>query len=195
MRSAHLRIVSGRWRGRAINSPKGDVVRPTLDRVREALFSMLASRLGADLGGARVLDAFAGSGALGLEALSRGASSAVFVEQDPGVRRVLEANIASLGASPEARVVPGDVFALAQRAAVPGGPFTLILLDPPYRIDAARVRGLLGDLQRDGVVGPGALVVYEHEAHASPEWPDGFESEVTRQYGSIGIDLAIACGD
>lgn len=190
-----MRIVAGRWRGRAITSPKGDVVRPTRDRIREALFSMLASRLGPELGGAPVLDAFAGTGALGLEALSRGASSAVFVESDASVRKVLEANIASLGASADARVVPGDVFALAHRSAVPGGPFALILLDPPYRIDAAQVSGLLADLRRDGLVAPGALVVYEHETGTVPEWPEGFESEASRRYGSTGIDLAVADGD
>ncbi|MDO8916019.1 MAG: RsmD family RNA methyltransferase, partial [Coriobacteriia bacterium] len=106
-----MRIVGGAWRGRPLVSPSGPTTRPTSDRVREALFDALGARLGSDLGGGAVLDLFAGTGALGLEALSRGASSAVFVENDRAALVALRRNIETLGAGPRAVVVPGDATA------------------------------------------------------------------------------------
>src|SRR3954467_10782232 len=119
-----MRIIAGRWRGRPLLSPPGHATRPTADRVREALFSMLASRLGT-FEGLQVADLFAGSGALGLEALSRGAAHCVFVEKDRRAVEAIRANLAALGAS-------GEVLARdADHAALPG-PFDLAFLDPPY---------------------------------------------------------------
>ena len=186
-----MRIVAGDWRGRRIAAPAGTSTRPTSDRVREALFASLTSSLGAGLGGVRALDAFAGSGALGLEALSRGASSAVFVESERGARAALEANIAALGAADRGRVIAGDAFALAARHGIPGGPFGLILLDPPYRIDEARVRKLLEDLVASGSVEEGATVVWEHGRDVLVSWPQGFDVRTAKRYGSTALDIAV----
>jgi 16S rRNA (guanine966-N2)-methyltransferase len=185
-----VRIVAGEWRGRRIEAPSGTATRPTQDRVREALFSSLTSLLGPGLRGVRVLDAFAGSGALGLEALSRGASSAVFVECDRSARDVLAANVSALGASERARIVAGDAFALAARGALPGGPYGLILLDPPYRIDAARVADLLERSAATGAASGGAVAVWEHATDVPVTWPDGFDLRSSRRYGSTTIDIA-----
>jgi 16S rRNA (guanine966-N2)-methyltransferase len=121
-----MRIIAGDWRGRVIEAPAGLATRPTADRVRETLFSMLVSRIGsfADL---RVADLFAGSGALGFEALSRGAASAVFVDQDRAAAEAIRANAAGLGAGHRVRVQPGSAFALPR-----ADPFDLIFADPPY---------------------------------------------------------------
>ncbi|MBV9842822.1 MAG: 16S rRNA (guanine(966)-N(2))-methyltransferase RsmD [Sphingomonadaceae bacterium] len=119
-----MRIIAGDWRGRTLVAPAGATTRPTSDRAREALFSMLASRLG-DFVGLRVIDLFAGTGALGLEALSRGAAHCTFIEQDAAALAALRANIAVLGAN-------ADVRAQSASAALPAGPFDLAFLDPPY---------------------------------------------------------------
>ena len=118
-----MRIVAGKWRGRTLTAPPGGTTRPTADRTREALFSMLASRIG-DFEGLRVADLFAGTGALGLEALSRGASHCTFVERDRPALEALKRNIAALGAEADVRAQSAETFA--------GGPFDLILIDPPY---------------------------------------------------------------
>jgi 16S rRNA (guanine966-N2)-methyltransferase len=119
-----MRIIAGKWRGRTIEAPRGLETRPTTDRVRETLFSMLASRLGT-FEGLRVADLFAGSGALGLEALSRGAALATFVETDPDAAAVIRRNAEQLGVSIE--VLTSSALALPQ-----SGPFDLIFADPPY---------------------------------------------------------------
>ena len=121
-----MRIIAGKWRGRAIDAPPGNSTRPTADRVRETLFSMLASRLGSfeDL---RVADLFAGSGALGFEALSRGAASVTFVENDTHAAAVIRSNAERLGVSGQMQMVRGSVLALPRSA-----PFDLIFADPPY---------------------------------------------------------------
>jgi len=129
-----MRIIAGEWRGRKIAAPKGEGTRPTADRTRETLFAMLASRLG-DFGGLQVADLFAGSGALGLEALSRGAASCLFVEQDRAAADVIRGNIAALGAGAKTRVEAGSVMGLRPAPK----PFDLILADPPYRTGAGEV--------------------------------------------------------
>ena len=121
-----MRIIAGEWRGRAIDAPPGQATRPTADRVRETLFSMLTSRLGGfqDL---RIADLFAGSGALGLEALSRGAAAATFVESDAQAAAAIRRNADRLGASERVRVIGGSALALPKSE-----PFDLIFADPPY---------------------------------------------------------------
>lgn len=121
-----MRIIAGEWRGRAIEAPAGLATRPTADRVRETLFSMLASRLGSfeDL---RVADLFAGSGALGFEALSRGAASVTFVESDAGAAASIRRNAAKLGCTDKVRILGGSALALPRSE-----PFDLIFADPPY---------------------------------------------------------------
>jgi 16S rRNA (guanine966-N2)-methyltransferase len=149
-----VRIIAGQWRGRKLVAPKGDATRPTADRTRETLFSMLLSRLG-DFDGLQVADLFAGSGALGLEALSRGAASCLFVEQDRAALDAIKANIAALGARENARIEPGSVMAL--RAA--SQPLDLILADPPYRSGAGEVA--LDRLLRLGWIGPQTWIALE----------------------------------
>jgi 16S rRNA (guanine966-N2)-methyltransferase len=149
-----MRIISGQWRGRKLVAPKGDATRPTADRMRETLFSMLTSRLG-DFDGLQVADLFAGSGALGLEALSRGAASCLFVEQDRAAIDAIRANITALGAQTSARVESGSATQL--RAA--SQPLDLILVDPPYRSGAGEVA--LDRLLRLGWIGPQTWISLE----------------------------------
>jgi 16S rRNA (guanine966-N2)-methyltransferase len=149
-----MRIIAGQWRGRKLAAPKGDATRPTADRTRETLFSMLTSRLG-DFEGLQVADLFAGSGALGLEALSRGAASCLFVEQDRAAVDVIKANIAALGAREQTRIEAGSVMAL--RAATQ--PLDLILADPPYHSGAGEVA--LDRLLRLGWIGPQTWIALE----------------------------------
>ena len=182
-----MRIVAGAWRGRSIFAPAGDATRPTSDRVREAVFSVLESRYPEQASGA-VLDAFAGTGALGLEALSRGAAQAVLVERERAALATLRANVEALGAD-AATVVPADVFAAARGDRLPGGPFSLLLMDPPYRIERAQVRGLLAVLS-EGRLARGAAVVWEHSADAPPDWPAGFEADLEKRYGDTIVSFA-----
>lgn len=152
-----MRIVGGAWRGRRLLTPPGGGTRPTADRVRQALFDMLlhASWGGNEtLAGARVLDAFAGTGALGLEALSRGAAHATFIEDDPAALAALRANIAAPAAGPRVTVLAADVLRPPAGAAVP-----LLFLDPPYGRDL--VNAGFRALQAAGWVAGGALVVGE----------------------------------
>ncbi|HEX7751252.1 MAG TPA: 16S rRNA (guanine(966)-N(2))-methyltransferase RsmD [Novosphingobium sp.] len=152
-----MRIVAGQWRGRKLTAPQGDTTRPTADRTRETLFSMLTSRLGS-FEGLRVADLFAGSGALGLEALSRGAAHCTFVEQDAAAIRALRANIAALRAQPQCDVRAGSVMALGPAKE----PLDLILLDPPYQTGAGGVA--LDKLVRLGWIGEATWISLETEA-------------------------------
>lgn len=157
MKPAGLRIIAGQWRGRRLAAPEGDGTRPTADRVREALFSMLVSRLGS-LDGLAVADLFAGSGALGLEALSRGAATCLFAENAASALRALRANIAALHAQPRCDVHAASALALGPAKA----PLDLILLDPPYRTGAGAVA--LERLARLGWIGPGTWISLETAA-------------------------------
>lgn len=149
-----MRIIAGEWRGRRLTAPKGDGTRPTADRTRETLFSMLTSRLGS-FENLRAADLFAGSGALGLEALSRGAASCLFVEQDAAALKSIRANIEALGAHQTASVLASSVMAMrpAQTA------YDLILLDPPYDTGAGQVA--LDRLLRLGWIGPHTWLALE----------------------------------
>ena len=149
-----MRIIAGEWRGRKLTAPKGDGTRPTADRARETLFAMLTSRLG-HFSGLQVADLFAGSGALGLEALSRGAEHCLFVEQDRAAVDVIRANITALGAQAQTRVETGSVMQL--RAAT--RPLDLILADPPYQSGAGEVA--LDRLLRLGWIGPETWIALE----------------------------------
>jgi 16S rRNA (guanine966-N2)-methyltransferase len=149
-----VRIIAGEWRGRKLTAPKGDATRPTSDRTRETLFNMLASRLGG-FEGLSVVDLFAGSGALGIEALSRGAASCLFVEQEAGAIDTVRANIAALDARERSEVRRGSVMELGPART----PYDLILLDPPYGTGAAGVA--LDRLLRLGWIGPGSWIAAE----------------------------------
>lgn len=176
-----MRIVAGQWRGRKIQAPAGETTRPTSDRTRETLFSMLVSRLGS-FEGLSVADLFAGSGALGLEALSRGAASCVFVEQDPAAIRALRANIAALRAADQCDVRAASVLALGPVKA----PLDLILLDPPYGSGAGSVA--LDKLQRLGWVGPASWISLETAVNEEPKIK-GLEMVAERKVGKARITL------
>jgi len=161
-----IRIVAGAWRGRALVAPPGNATRPTADRVRQALFDMLlhAPWAGPDaLESARVLDAFAGTGALGLEALSRGAAHATFIENGRASLAALRANVAGLHAEDRTRIVTGDALAPPRATA----PCTLVFLDPPY--GQGLLPHALAALTAAGWLAPDALIVAETgRAEASP---------------------------
>lgn len=149
-----MRIIAGEWKRRQLRTPQGDATRPTADRTRETLFSMLVSRLGS-FEGLSVADFFAGSGALGLEALSRGAESCVFIEQDAAAIRALRSNIAALRAQSRCDVRATSVMALGPAKA----PLDLLLLDPPYGTNAGVVA--IDKLARLGWIGPASWVSLE----------------------------------
>ena len=181
-----MRIVAGTHRGRKIAAPKGTETRPTSDRVREAMFSRVDSLVG-ELVGASVLDAFAGSGALGLEALSRGAARATFVERERRALEVLRSNIEDLGVEGSSTVLSGDVCTRAASDTISGAPFSLLFLDPPYRIDESEVRGLVDDLLGSGSLAPAALIAWEHAADSAPELDESFEDIGRKTYGSTHV--------
>lgn len=149
-----MRIIAGEWRGRKLIAPKGDATRPTADRTRETLFSMLNSRLGS-FEGLSVLDLFAGSGALGLEALSRGAAHCLFVEQDADAVKAIRANVEAFDARGRAQVQQGSVMILGPAKTV----HDLILLDPPYETGAGQVA--LDRMVRLGWIGPATWIALE----------------------------------
>ncbi|MGN6501034.1 MAG: 16S rRNA (guanine(966)-N(2))-methyltransferase RsmD [Tsuneonella sp.] len=149
-----MRIVAGEWRGRKLAAPKGEATRPTADRTRETLFNMLASRIGS-FEGLSVADLFAGSGALGLEALSRGAAFCLFVEQDAAAVQAIRANVETLGARTRAEVRAGSVMSLGPAKV----PHDLILLDPPYSTGAGAVA--LDRLLRLGWIGEQTWIALE----------------------------------
>jgi 16S rRNA (guanine966-N2)-methyltransferase len=174
-----MRVIAGRLRGRTLAAPKGDATRPTADRTREALFSMLTSRLGA-WERLRVADLFAGSGALGIEALSRGAGSCVFVEQDRAALDALRSNLQQLGLSAEVR--PTSVMALGPAAAA----FDVILMDPPYGTGAGAVA--LHRLARLGWTGPATWVSIE-TGRDEPVDVAGFAADAERIHGKAKLTL------
>ena len=176
-----MRIVAGKHRGRRIAAPPGDTVRPTSERAREALFNILAHGRFAPaqiFEEARVLDVFAGTGAFGLEALSRGARFATFIEKERHARDVLAANIKVLGETNRTRLLAVDATA-PPRA---DGPYDLVFLDPPYRSGLAEPA--LEALSRAGWLAPEALVIVELAAREDFQPPQGFVSLEERRYGA-----------
>ena len=152
-----MRVIAGSARGRPLKAPPGRGTRPTSDRVREAMFSSLAD----DVPGAAVLDLFAGTGALGIEALSRGAAMATFVERDPAVLAVLTDNVDRAGVADRATIVRADVASFVRRPA--SVPFTVVLCDPPYDEPLAVILDLVADLAGSGGLAGDAVVVVERE--------------------------------
>lgn len=179
------RIVGGVAGGRRLAVPPRGT-RPTTDRVREALFNVLAARL--DFEGLRVLDLYAGSGALGLEALSRGAASVLLVETDRRAAEVIARNIDTLGLPGAAiRRVP-VTSVLADR---PVAPVDLVFADPPYEVSAAQVEAVLTGLARQGWVEEGAVIVVERPTSSAPlRWPDGWQAWPQRRYGDTRLEAA-----
>ncbi|MGL5839806.1 MAG: 16S rRNA (guanine(966)-N(2))-methyltransferase RsmD [Sphingorhabdus sp.] len=176
-----MRIISGTWRSRPLIAPKGDTTRPTADRTRETLFSMLASRLGS-FDDIKVLDLFAGSGALGLEALSRGAAACTFVEQDRAALDALDTNITKLGAKAQSDVRRSSVLSLGPAREA----YDLILLDPPYGSGAGQVA--IDKLGRLGWIAPGAWISLETDKREDVAIK-GFTIDTTRDIGKARITL------
>lgn len=181
-----MRIIAGEWRRHPLRAPAGDATRPTADRTRETLFSMLASRLGT-FDGLAVADLFAGSGALGLEALSRGAASCLFVEQDAAALRVLKANIAALRAQAQSTVHAGSATQIGAARQM----LNLVLLDPPYDSGAGGVA--LDRMVRLGWVSPSTWVALEVAAKEEVRLP-AFTIDAERKVGSARIVLARPSG-
>ncbi len=178
-----MRVVGGKWGGRALRAPRGTSVRPTSDKVREAIFGILGERVE----GATVLDLFAGTGAMAIEALSRGAAGAVLVEPSAIAFAALKSNLASLGATGPT-CVPADYRKALRRLAAGGMRFTLVFLDPPYG------KGLVGrsaaEIERCGVLAAGALVVAERAARDPDEtFPPGWSTIADRRYGDTRVTL------
>lgn len=176
-----MRIISGEWRGRKLVAPKNDATRPTADRTRETLFSMLTSRVGS-FDGLYVADLFAGSGALGLEALSRGAEHCLFGEQDRDALDALRKNLSSLGAAARADVRQGSVLSLGPSRRS----FDILMLDAPYGTGAGSVA--LDKLRRHGWIGPESLISVE-TGEKEVVNVRGFEIDAERRVGKAKLTL------
>jgi len=178
-----MRVIAGRLRGRRVDAPKGAATRPTYDRVRESMFAIIGPRIE----GATVLDLFAGSGVLGIESVSRGAASAVFVDSDARALAVVRRNIEALGIGGACSLRRGDAVRLIERGALGAG-FDVVFVDPPYR--SGLRAAVLARLGEPGALALEALVVVEHEAEC--ELPRVFGTlELTRRerYGSTAVSF------
>jgi 16S rRNA (guanine966-N2)-methyltransferase len=178
-----MRIVGGRLRGRTLVSPRSDVIRPTADRLRETLFNILMHRYGDPVTGARVLDLFAGTGALGLEAASRGAAFVLFVDDGAEARALLRENVEALGLGGTTRIFRRDATKLGP--VHPLEPFGLAFLDPPYGHGLAEQA--LTAARDGGWLPPDALVVVEEAADANFVAPEGYEELERREYGDCEL--------
>ena len=178
-----MRIVAGEARSRIILAPEGKDTRPTLDRVRENLCNILQWQCS----GARVLDLFAGSGALALEALSRGAAEAVLADCDAKAVRVERQNVEALGFSDRARVMQADWRETLRRLAAEGKTFQLVFLDPPYAMED--LTSVFEALRAGRLVDADSLVVVEHQAGRTPQVGEGFLTVDQRKYGYAGIHM------
>jgi 16S rRNA (guanine966-N2)-methyltransferase len=173
-----MRIVSGRLRGRPLTAPKSQSIRPTADRLRESLFNVLMHAYGNPVTGARVLDLFAGTGALGIEALSRGAAYCLFVDDGTEARALLRANIEALGLAGITRIFRRDATRLGP--AHPVEPFSLVFADPPYR--QGKAEQALRSARDGGWLTADALIVVEEASDAGFSTPHGFEELERRRY-------------
>ena len=188
-----MRITGGLCRGRALKTLSGRAIRPTSDKVREALFNILGPRVT----GAAVLDLFAGSGSLGLEALSRGAERATFVEKNRRALAVIRENVEKLGFEDRTRLESFDVLSSPARLGELDGPFDIVFLDPPYRLTRTVSRGtkignLLGTLWTDRAIAADGIAVLEHDRRSSVsrEW-EHFEVSDTRTWGDTSVSVMV----
>lgn len=186
-----MRIIAGKFGGRKLVAPKGDNTRPTTDRVRESLMSTLSSARGG-FEGAQVLDAFAGSGALGFEALSRGAATVTFYEKNAGAIRTLRQNATTLGLTlSEHAIYQSDILKYPPRFA--GKPFDLVFLDPPYLLDHTEILALINTMHAQGVISQDALISYEHlkktDAQIEEDFTPTWDLLTRKHYGDTTITL------
>jgi 16S rRNA (guanine966-N2)-methyltransferase len=178
-----VRVVGGALRGRPLAGPASPGTRPTADRLREAIFNVLAHAYDDPVSGARVIDLFAGTGALGIEALSRGAAFALFVDDDSAARGVIRANVDALGLGGATRLFRRDATRMGPVA--PHDPFSLVFCDPPYGRDLAGPALL--SCAAGGWLSAGALVIVEEAAEASFTLPAGFSELERRIYGDTAV--------
>jgi len=178
-----VRIVGGKFRGKVLLSPTDDSIRPTSDRARESVFNILASRIGVHLDGIKVIDLFAGTGALGLEAVSRGATSAVFVDTSAEARGIIRDHIQEFGIAGFAKLLRRDATDLGPAGTM--GPFNLVFLDPPYG------KGLgeqaLVSLKAGNWLAPDVTIVLEESSEIELKLPEGFEVDDRREYGAAAV--------
>jgi 16S rRNA (guanine966-N2)-methyltransferase len=190
---AVTRIIAGAARGRRLSVPPGTRTRPTSDRAREGLFATITALHG-PLRGAAVLDLYAGSGAVGLEALSRGAAEVLLIESDGAAARVIRANIAAVGL-PGARLVTGRVAAVLARGPGAGPAFDVAVADPPYAAGDEEAAAMLTALRAGGWLVPGALVAVERATRSGPlRWPAGYAPDRSRRYGEATFWYGLAAG-
>ena len=184
-----MRIVGGRLRGRLLAAPASRAIRPTADRLRESLFNILVHAYGDPITDARVLDLFSGTGALGLEALSRGAAFALFIDEGAEARALLRENVATLGLGGTTRIFRRDATKLG--AAHPIEPFSVAFLDPPYGRGLAEQA--LASARTGGWLAPGALVVVEEAAKPGFTSPEGFDELERRNYDDSALIVLRHC--
>lgn len=182
-----MRIVAGTLRGRALTTPDDSAIRPTSDRVREAVFNILSHGIeDFTLDGCHVLDLFAGTGALGLEALSRGAAFCLFVEDDATARGLIRRNIETLGLTGMTRIYRRDATRLGP--ALPRERFGLVMADPPYGKGLGQMA--IASAAEGGWLEPGAIAVIEERADVAIRWPEGFETLDERKWGDTAARFA-----
>ncbi len=186
-----MRIVGGRWRGLCIQGPKGsDITRPTTDRVREAMASMVLNIFDLDMSRVSVLDAFSGSGAIGIELLSRGAAHATFVDRDRETVNRIRTNLKILKAqNQEYTTYAGDIFHLAESKMMEGTPFNCIILDPPYKMEHTEVQRLIRLLSENDAIDANACIIYEHAKHTPGLEADILEHVRQKKYGTTLVEL------
>ena len=178
-----VRVIAGSARGRRLRVPTSPGLRPTGDRARETLFNVLAPRIA----GSAVLDAFAGSGAVGIEALSRGAASAVFVERDPSAATTLAENVTMCGFAPTAKIIRAPWRTALRRLATSGAAFDLVFFDPPYEWTQAHT--LLEGLTAAALLASGGIVVVEHRTGSPPRPTPGWESQRVLRVGDTSFSF------
>src|SRR5579863_1090454 len=183
-----MRIVGGRHRGRVLKTPASRAIRPTSERLRESIFDILAHAYGDPVAGARVIDLFAGSGALGLEALSRGAAFALFVDEGAEARALIRANVEALGVAATSRIWRADATRLGKAPAS----YSLAFLDPPYGKDLAGLG--LAALVDGGWLAPDAICVVEADARAAIDAPKALRLAEERLYGDTKIMIFVREG-
>lgn len=180
-----MRIVAGKFRGKQLLSPGDDSIRPTADRVRESMFNILASRIGPHFDGLRVLDLFAGTGALGLEALSRGAAHVIFVDTGAEARGLIRDHIEAFGAGGITKLLRRDATALGDAGTM--GPVDLVFLDPPYGQGLGETA--LTSLREGKWLKPETVIVLEEGSDVAVNLPDGFAIEDRREYGAAAVHV------
>jgi len=188
------RVIAGEAGGRRLTVPGGRETRPTSDRAREGLFATISSIVGS-LAGARVLDLYAGSGAVGLEALSRGAGHVLLVESGARAGRVINENIAALGLPGAQVIVDRTERVLARGPEDTGGRYDVVFADPPYALGGEEVSAMLTALADRAWLAPGALVIVERATRSGPmRWPEGYVADRARRYGEATFWYGLAAG-